>query len=168
MSCPPGKTSPCRRDPNNVRERATPPVRPRPARKKKPQNLDNLLDRLTDIAPELLKQASHKPDANSVAGGAVGGMGGSRRNAGDTAAAQPSREPTEPDFFPEEPTTFRDAGLNDGMVEELVVKYLLATGENTGHGVSDQLKLPFPLISEFMAQVEIRSVGAVSRYHVHE
>jgi hypothetical protein len=46
-------------------------------------------------------------------------------------------------FFPQEPESFRKAGLNDSEVEALVLKYLLARGDSSGREIADQIKLPF-------------------------
>ncbi len=53
-------------------------------------------------------------------------------------------------FVPQEPTSFRAAGLNDSLVESLALKHLLARGDSTGRDVADQLKLPFLLVDELL------------------
>ncbi len=61
--------------------------------------------------------------------------------------------PAEP-FFPNEPSSFEEAGLNDSSVEELVLKYLLAKGEDTGQNIADQIKLPFTLITNLISRMK--------------
>ena len=58
------------------------------------------------------------------------------------------------DFFPIEPKSWTQAGLTETEVEALVLKYLLARGEATGRGVSDQIKLPFNLVDELMRKMK--------------
>ncbi len=58
------------------------------------------------------------------------------------------------DFFPEEPVSFRAAGLAESEVESLILKFLLARGDATGREVSDQIKLPFVLIEELLRQMK--------------
>lgn len=53
-------------------------------------------------------------------------------------------------FIPQEPQSFRAAGLNDSIVESLALKHLLARGDSTGREVADQLKLPFILVDELL------------------
>lgn len=57
-------------------------------------------------------------------------------------------------FIPEEPTSFRGAGLTDSEVEALILKYLLARGDGSGRDISDQLKLPFVLVEELLRQMK--------------
>lgn len=58
------------------------------------------------------------------------------------------------DFFPVEPTSLSEAGLNESEIEELVLKYLLGKGEETGRGVADQVKLPFQTIEPLLRQMK--------------
>ena len=53
-------------------------------------------------------------------------------------------------FVPQEPKSFRAAGLNDSLVESLALKHLLARGDSTGREMADQLKLPFILLDELL------------------
>jgi predicted ATPase with chaperone activity len=46
-------------------------------------------------------------------------------------------------FFPQEPESFKKAGLNDSEVEALALKYLLARGDSSGREIAEQIKLPF-------------------------
>ncbi len=57
-------------------------------------------------------------------------------------------------FLPAEPGSFRDASLNDSLVESLVLKYLLARGDATGRDAADQVKLPFILIDELLRSLK--------------
>jgi hypothetical protein len=53
-------------------------------------------------------------------------------------------------FVPQEPESFRTAGLNDNLVESLALKFLMARGDASGREVADQLKLPFLLVDELL------------------
>jgi len=57
-------------------------------------------------------------------------------------------------FVPVEPESFRQAGLTDGEVEALVLKYLLVRGNLTGRDVAEQIKLPFVLVDELLRQLK--------------
>jgi hypothetical protein len=72
----------------------------------------------------------------------------------EDAAAQAQPEESADQWYPHEPTTFREAKLGDSEVEALTLKYLLARGDATGREVADQVKLPFILIEEMMRQMK--------------
>ncbi len=73
----------------------------------------------------------------------------SGQDGGSSASAQTAGE-----FFPLEPTSFRDAKLADSEVESLILKYLLARGDATGRDIAEQIKLPFVLIEELLRQMK--------------
>ena len=75
--------------------------------------------------------------------------------AGPVAAREP---PAPSSFVPQEPKSFRAAGLNDSLVESLALKHLLARGDSTGREVADHLKLPFLLIDELLRGLKSRTV----------
>ena len=51
-------------------------------------------------------------------------------------------------WVPPEPRTLSEAGLDDTLVESLVLKILCTTGPTIGRRMADQVRLPFGLISE--------------------
>lgn len=57
-------------------------------------------------------------------------------------------------FFPIEPDSLQQAGLNESAVEELILKCLLSMGEETGHDIADQIKLPFKLVSPIISRMK--------------
>jgi hypothetical protein len=57
-------------------------------------------------------------------------------------------------YFPTEPDSFKDAGLNDSEVEALVLKYLLARGDASGREISSQIKLPFVPLDALMREMK--------------
>jgi len=54
------------------------------------------------------------------------------------------------EFVPLAPARLADSGISDSQIEGLILKYLLNVGTASGRDISDQLKLPFPLISELL------------------
>ena len=60
----------------------------------------------------------------------------------------------EGEFFPVEPTSFREAKLTESEVEELVLKFLLSRGDASGRDIADQVKLPFVLLDELLRQLK--------------
>lgn len=59
-----------------------------------------------------------------------------------------------PEFLPKEPASLEEARLNDSQLEELVLKYLLVSGEASGSGISDQVKVPFSFIQDLLARLK--------------
>lgn len=57
-------------------------------------------------------------------------------------------------YYPREPESLAETRLNDSEVEALILKYLLAVGESTGRVISEQVRLPFIMIHEMMAQLK--------------
>lgn len=57
-------------------------------------------------------------------------------------------------FFPREVTSLEQAGLSISIVEELILKYLLSCGEDSGQGISEQLKLPFNIITHMLRRLK--------------
>jgi predicted ATPase with chaperone activity len=58
------------------------------------------------------------------------------------------------DFAPVAPKTFKEAGISDTVVEELICKFLLAIGEATGRQITDQVKLPFHLVEQVLNRLK--------------
>lgn len=53
-------------------------------------------------------------------------------------------------FFPKEPKTFEDLGLQIVDVEALALKQLLVSGPTVGRKIAEQLKIPFGIMQECM------------------
>ncbi len=98
--------------------------------------LDNLVDRIRSL---------------SVGTSSAASAGSGPSAAWGTIGRQPPRTGV---FIPQEPQSFRAAGLNDSLVESLVLKHLLARGDSTGREVADQLKLPFILVNELLRELK--------------
>lgn len=118
-------------------------------------------------------------DIREFSDGLMAAVAGHRAESGDTrnrsavAATQPThanpRRPTMApipsrnedgcpadvnDFVPIEPSNLSEAGLPESEVESLIVKFLLARGDASGHSISDQLKLPFRLVDPLLHQLK--------------
>ncbi len=82
-------------------------------------------------------------------------------------SSEPEQTTTHPSgdaFVPRAPKNFHEAGTNEALVEELVSKYLLACGEATIRQISNQVKLPYPLLQELVAKMKSdQSVGYVGQ-----
>ncbi len=57
-------------------------------------------------------------------------------------------------FFPKEPKTFEDLGLQAVDVEALALKQLLVSGNTVGRRIAEQLRLPFGILQETMRSLK--------------
>jgi len=77
------------------------------------------------------------------------------------------------EFAPLAPATLADSGISESQIEGLILKFLLNVGTASGRDISDQLKLPFPLISELLRRMKAeqlvgyKSSDAINDY-VHQ
>ncbi|HEX7376344.1 MAG TPA: AAA family ATPase [Pirellulales bacterium] len=62
----------------------------------------------------------------------------------------PANDAASGDFAPTEPASLRDSGISDGLVESLVMKFLLANGTACGRDAAAQVRLPFKIIDEVL------------------
>lgn len=58
------------------------------------------------------------------------------------------------DFTPSEPQTLAEAKISESMVEELILKFMMARGEASVRAVSDQVAITFNLIDDMMAKLK--------------
>lgn len=104
-----------------------------------------------EATPEKAPEGKHQDKKLDELLGRVKQLVASKPTA-DAAAA--SREQDENAFVPYEPTSLREAELSEGLIEELILKYLLSAGNATGRAVADQVKLPFKLVEERLRQIK--------------
>lgn len=83
-----------------------------------------------DIASVMPAPACHEPGTGSSEGG------------------------PRPEFYPVEPKTYQQAGINDAEVESLALKFMLARGAASGHEIAEQLRLPFILIEDLLRDLK--------------
>ena len=102
--------------------------------------LSEMLNRIKELATGEGKPAAHEGGADGLAG----------QSGGVVSAVVDGTE----EFVPIEPTTIRDAGLNDSEVEALALKYLLSRGDATGREVAEQIRLPFVLMEPLLRQLK--------------
>ncbi len=62
------------------------------------------------------------------------------------------------DFLPNAPTSLREAGVSEAMMEELICKYLLAKGEASIRDISDQVAMPFNLVESTIVALKSEQV----------
>jgi predicted ATPase with chaperone activity len=76
---------------------------------------------------------------------------------GQSSAAPPAA-PLAGAFIPKPPSTFAEAGLDPGVVEALILKYLMAVGSATGAAISEELCLPSDPIIEYLAGLKLQQI----------
>lgn len=57
-------------------------------------------------------------------------------------------------FVPTAPGSLAEAGVSESLVEQLISRYLLTTGESSGRQIAEQLKLPFLLIEPILNRLK--------------
>ena len=100
------------------------------------EDLDTLLDRINVLSGGSSKAVSESEIQEQE-----------NRNVGSDGA-----------FYPKEPSTFYEAGVSAALIEELVVKYLLAIGEASIRQISDQVCLPFGLVEELITSLKSEQI----------
>ena len=70
----------------------------------------------------------------------------------------PSHEAPKGPFLPVPPKNFKEAGLDPGIVESLVLKYLAAVGSATGATISAELCLPPESIVQLLASLKQQQI----------
>jgi hypothetical protein len=93
----------------------------------------------------------------------AGGMGAQPRSTAglpQSAIAQtppetvPERNNDDGVFLPREPRTLAESYVSEAMMEELICKYLLAKGEVSIRGISDQIGMPFHITEESVTRLK--------------
>ncbi len=168
------RNDPTRPDEDKPDDRRGRPGQPEPEREREGSNpnrpqgpdpkgdvaIEGIMGRLQELAPGILRpeDAPAAASAGPSARPARNAMGAANSSAQNPASTPPLDAPPDLAFAPPEPASFREAGVNDSLVEELILKYLLTIGENTGHGIAEQLKLPFPLITDLIGRMKYDQV----------
>jgi hypothetical protein len=134
---------------------------------KKEDQLDDLLARITNLttrADTAPSAPSPKPVATKQSAAP------SARPAGPRAPASPAPAiHSEPrlagadladdvapieQYLPREPRSWQEAKLNESEVEQIILKYLLARGEDSGHGIAEHVRLPFVMVEPVLRQMK--------------
>jgi DNA replication protein DnaC len=143
------------------------------------QRIDGLISGkpVPPAAPESPAVARPLPTAASVTGGSgmgpagqVGNPPASRPAVAPSSTARPAVTATcsfgqitgdrdEP-FVPSTPPSLEAAGVSESVVEELIMKFLLARGEANGRAIADQVKLPFLLIEPTLNRLKYEQMTA--------
>jgi hypothetical protein len=116
-------------------------------------NSDELAPETADPDESAPCAADHDAEISAVLD-RIAKLTSSKANGAAPAPPQAPPPSAQNTFMPIEPATFREAGLADSEVEALVLKFLLARGDATGHDISDQVRLPFMPVSELLSEMK--------------
>jgi len=61
-------------------------------------------------------------------------------------------------YFPPEPQTFEECGLDTGVIESLILKYLAGVGAASGGAIAGELALPFDPIIQYLADLKRQQI----------
>ena len=61
-------------------------------------------------------------------------------------------------YYPAEPRSLREVGVDSVLIESIACKLLLQVGTATGREISRRLCLPFPLLEDILAQLRVRQL----------
>ncbi len=65
-------------------------------------------------------------------------------------------------FQPQEPASIKDTGLTDSLVEDLVLKFLVGIGSESGRAISDNVALPMAILEDRLTALRQRQEIAPS------
>lgn len=57
-------------------------------------------------------------------------------------------------FIPREPECLADTGLQESLLEEIILRFLYANADATGRGIADQVKLPFRILEPILSRLK--------------
>jgi hypothetical protein len=57
-------------------------------------------------------------------------------------------------FIPREPESLADTGLQESLLEEIILRFLYANADATGRGIADQVKLPFRILEPVLSRLK--------------
>lgn len=119
--------------------------------------LDELIQRINSLSIEPDKTVA--PVATSVVRSTAPAAVPAAVPAARTEMSQGTVNRDEP-FIPLAPKTLQDAGISETLVEELIMRYLLARGESTGRAIADQVQLPFRLVEPTLNRLKAEQLTA--------
>ncbi|MBI3838389.1 MAG: AAA family ATPase [Planctomycetia bacterium] len=61
-------------------------------------------------------------------------------------------------FWPAEPKSIRETGLNSSFIEHLICKYLATTGSSSGRSIAESLCLSFSILGELFDSLRTRQI----------
>jgi predicted ATPase with chaperone activity len=83
-------------------------------------------------------------------------------NSLETASSLISALGLDDSFQPQEPTSAKDTGLSEALIEDLVLKYLSGIGSASGRSISDNVALPMAILEDRLTAMRQRQEIAPS------
>lgn len=66
-------------------------------------------------------------------------------------------------FWPFEPKSLEECGISEMVLESLILQIFLGIGTVTGRGMTDRVRLPYPIVEQMLAQLRMRQLIAHAR-----
>ena len=107
------------------------------------ESIDQILDRINGLAsgnPSVVAQQTEAPKPKPVA-----------KQVKETEELAQDDSNT---FWPDEPQSIKASGVSSTLVEELILKYLLACGEATIRAIATQVAMPFALVEAIVFRLK--------------
>ena len=126
-----------------------------------PSQLDALIQRINQLSSggAASLESSQPPTSARETAQPAPSVSAAPSTSSATVAAPAVFDRDEP-FIPSAPKTLEEAGLSESLVEELMMRYLLARSEATGRSIADQLQLPFRLIEPILNRLKLEQLTA--------
>ena len=126
-----------------------------------PSQLEALIQRINQLSSGGAQSLDSIPSAPSVREEPSPTADSSSAPAASSVASSgPAVFDRDEPFVPAAPKSLEEAGLSEALVEELLMRYLLARGEATGRAIADQLQLPFRLIEPILNRLKLEQLTA--------
>lgn len=126
-----------------------------------PSQLEALIQRINQLSSGGAQSLDSIPSAPSVREEPSPTADSSSAPAANAVASSaPAVFDRDEPFVPAAPKSLEEAGLSEALVEELLMRYLLARGEATGRAIADQLQLPFRLIEPILNRLKLEQLTA--------
>ena len=125
----------------------------------KPSSLEEALERINRLASS---QAKPEPASYLAAAPAQlpSAPAQSSPNTKQSASStfRVTQDPNQP-IIPLEPSSLEAAGINEQIIEEIIMRFLLNRGEAAGRVIAEQIKLPFRLIEPILIRMKSQQLS---------
>ncbi|MEL7500420.1 MAG: AAA family ATPase [Planctomycetota bacterium] len=113
----------------------------------KTENIDDLLDRINGMVSGEVPIAPAEPEPEPP-----------RSEVRSTPTTSQIEEELDGEFFPREPKSLHESRVSISMIEELICKFLLARGESSIRGISNQIGMPFQIVEDAVVRLKQEQV----------
>lgn len=125
----------------------------------KPSSLEEALERINRLASSQTKPepASHLAAAPAQLPSAPAQSSPNTKES-TSSTFRVTNDPNQP-IIPLEPNSLDAAGINEQIIEEIIMRFLLNRGEAPGRVIAEQIKLPFGLIEPTLIRLKTQQLS---------